>query len=84
MQMKREILERAIEADPDPDEFEGWLLQQVIDAPAGGPLRAMAMEIHADYENVRAVESFGGWLSEGAPTPRFDQTTPETKKRRGS
>ena len=84
MQMKRDLLERAIEADPEPEEFEGWLLQQVIDAPAGGPLRAMAIEVHADYENARAVESFGGWLAEGAPTPRYDDSPRETKKRRGS
>ena len=83
MDMKRTLLERAIEADPEPEEFEAWLLQQVIDAPAGGPLRAMAMEIHADYENARVVESFGGWLSEGAPAPGYDDTSPETKKRRG-
>jgi hypothetical protein len=83
MEMKRDLLERAIAADPEPDEFEAWLLQQVIEAPAGGPLRAMAIEIYSDYQNARAVESFGGWLSEGAPTPRFDDQAQGTKKQRG-
>jgi hypothetical protein len=82
IEMKRELLERAIEADPDPDQFEAWLLQRVIEAPAGGPLRAMAMEIHADYQNALAVESFGGWLSDGAPTPRYDEQA-DNEKRRG-
>jgi hypothetical protein len=74
MSIKRDLLEKAIEADPEPDEFEGWLLQQVIQSRASGPIRAMAIEIHADYENARAVQSFSGWLADGAPTPRFDQT----------
>jgi hypothetical protein len=73
MSIKRELIEKAIEADPAPEEFEAWLLQQVIKSPASGPIRAMAIEIHADYENARAVQSFSGWLAEGAPTPRFDQ-----------
>jgi hypothetical protein len=73
MSIKRELLEKAIKADPEPDEFEAWLLEQVITSPTSGPIRAMAMEIHADYENARSVQSFSGWLADGAPTPRFDK-----------
>ena len=86
MDIKQELLSGAIEADPDPDRFEEWLLEQVIASPASGSTRAMAIEVLADYENARAVESFGGWLADGAPSPRFRFPGEEDKnrKRRGS
>jgi hypothetical protein len=72
LQIKQELLRGAIEADPDPDSFEEWLLEQVIASPASGSTRAMAMEVLADYENARVVDSFGGWLADGAPSPRIE------------
>jgi hypothetical protein len=71
MGIKRELLERAIAEEPAPDEFEAWLLQQVIASPASGPVRAMAIEILADYQNACSVQSFGSWLEDGAPSPRI-------------
>ena len=38
--LKRELMEAAIVADPDPADFEGWLLTQALDAPASGPVLA--------------------------------------------
>ncbi|MEX2426542.1 MAG: type III secretion fhipep protein [Thermomicrobiaceae bacterium] len=70
MGIKRDLLQRAISEEPSADEFEAWLLQQVITSQAGGPIRAMALEILADYQNACSVQSFGGWLTEGAPSPR--------------
>jgi hypothetical protein len=70
MDIKRDLLRRAIEEEPAPDEFESWLLQQVMRAEAGGPVRAMAIEILADYQNAQAHKSFSQWLEDGAPTPR--------------
>jgi hypothetical protein len=84
MDIKRDLLEQAIDADPEPDDFEAWLLQQVIQSRASGPTRAMALEILAEYENARAVQSFGGWLAEGAPTPRFGDAGGGKRKRRGT
>jgi hypothetical protein len=73
MDMKRELLELAIEERPGPEEFEGWLLNRVMQASAGGPLRAMAMEILADYQNARQFQEFNSWLDEGAPTPQMGE-----------
>jgi hypothetical protein len=84
MDIKQELLVGAIEADPDPDRFEEWLLEQVIKSPTSGSTRAMAIEVLADYEKARAVESFGGWLAEGAPSPRFRHPDELSKKRRGN
>src|SRR5881275_2934695 len=51
MELKRDLMARAAEADPDPDGFEAWLLQQVLAAPAGGPVRAMCAEILDEYRS---------------------------------
>lgn len=74
MDIKRDLLRKAAEEKPSAEEFEGWLMQQVANAPAGGPIRAMAIEIYADYENARAFQSFSNWLEEGAPTPRYGES----------
>lgn len=83
MEIKRDLLKDAIEADPEPEKFEPWLLQRVIESKAGGPVRAMALEILAEYRNACSVESFGGWLEQGAPTPRMSTENEGRKKRRG-
>ena len=81
MNIKRGLLEGAIHDQPAPDEFEGWLMEQVFQAPAGGPIRAMAMEVLADYENARLFHSFNNWLADGAPTPKVGET-PQKKTTR--
>jgi hypothetical protein len=81
MDIKRELLQKAIEAEPAPGDFEGWLLEQVIASPAAGPIRAMAIEIHADYENARMFHSFNKWLADGAPTPRVEDPSRPRRRR---
>lgn len=81
MDIKRDLLEKGIEADPEPDEFEGFLLQQVIESPAGGPIRAMAVEVLADYQNACMFQSFNQWLADGAPTPRVEDPARRRKRR---
>lgn len=71
MDIKRDLLRKAIEDKPEPDQFEAWLMEQVINSGAGGPVRAMALEVFADYQNACADPSFSQWLADGAPTPRF-------------
>ena len=50
--LKRQLLIRAVEADPDPNEFEAWLLDRClarIDRGAVGALQAMAREVIAEW-----------------------------------
>ncbi|MCW5851859.1 MAG: type III secretion fhipep protein [Anaerolineae bacterium] len=68
MDLKRELLQRVAEEAPAPDEFEGWLLQQVILAPASGPVRAMGADILNEYRLSCFDPSFEAWLAEGAPS----------------
>jgi hypothetical protein len=69
MRIKRELLEEAVGDDPNPDDFEGWLLQRCLSSPAGsGPARAMALEILAEWRLAETSETFRHWLEQGAPS----------------
>jgi hypothetical protein len=76
LEMKRELLERAIAADPAPDDFEDWLHRQCLAAgPGEGGLRAMALSIFEEWRLAHEAESFRDWLARGAPSddaPRHD------------
>jgi hypothetical protein len=69
LSIKRGLLEDAIRDDPDPDDFEGWLLQRCLSSPAGsGPARAMALEILGEWRLAQTSETFRQWLEQGAPS----------------
>ena len=72
MLLKRELLERALAADPDPEAFEAWLLAQALSAPASGPVRAMCAEILDNYRFAIQDPGFGQWLADGAPSADSD------------
>jgi hypothetical protein len=64
--IKRDLLSRAIAEQPAPETFEAWLLEQVITAPAGGPVHALATEILAEYHIAIHDPTFAAWLAESA------------------
>jgi hypothetical protein len=67
--MKRELLDRAVAADPEPDEFEAWLLEQCRAAGgAEGGVRAMALSIFEEWRLAHEAEPFRAWLAQGAPS----------------
>lgn len=67
--MKRELLECAIAADPEPQDFEAWLLEQCQAAgPAEGSLRAMALTIFEEWRLAHDAQAFREWLARGAPS----------------
>jgi hypothetical protein len=69
LDLKRQLLERAIAADPDPDEFEAWLFEQCQAAGAGeGGVRALAQTIYEEWRLAEAGGAFGDWLARGAPS----------------
>lgn len=67
--LKRDLLERAIAADPEPEAFEGWLLDQcrAVGEHDGG-VRAMALSIYEEWRLANDEASFRGWLAQGAPS----------------
>ena len=70
--IKRDLLQRAAEADPLPDAFEGWLLEQVLASPASGPVRAMCIQILDEYRAAQATPGLNEWLLAGAPSADAD------------
>ena len=68
MTIKRDLLAAAAAADPDPEVFEGWLLEQVLSAGGNaGAVRAMAQEVLREWRVAVAAPSFRQWLESGAP-----------------
>lgn len=68
--IKRDLLESAVREDPEPDEFEAWLLARCLAAAGGvsvGAMRSMALEVLAEWRLAVAAPSFSDWLAQGAP-----------------
>jgi len=66
---KRQLLAQAIEADPDPDAFETWLLDRCLtraEDVSMGALWAMAREVIAEWRLAAACPDFREWLAAGA------------------
>jgi hypothetical protein len=69
MAIKRGLLEETVRDDPDPGEFEGWLLERCLSSPDGtGPARAMALDILSDWRQAQTSVVFRSWLEQGAPS----------------
>lgn len=69
LDIKRELLERAVRDDPEAEEFEAWLVQRCLDAGvADGAVRAMAMSIWDEWTLASAAPSYREWLASGAPS----------------
>lgn len=69
MSIKRELLEGAVRDDPEPDDFEAWLLEQCEESPAGiGAARAMAMAVLEEWRLAQASPAFQAWLEGGTPS----------------
>jgi hypothetical protein len=69
LNIKRELLEETVRADPDPEDFESWLLERCISSAAGtGAVRAMALDLLSDWRQAQTSASFRSWLESGAPS----------------
>ena len=69
--IKRELLERAVAADPAPEEFEAWLAEYCLAAAqtaSMGAARAMALEVFSEWRLVGQSADFREWLARGAPS----------------
>jgi hypothetical protein len=69
MAIKRDLLERAVQENPEPDTFEGWLMERCRGVGiASGPTHAMAQEIFAEWRLAEVSGWFREWLDQGAPS----------------
>ena len=72
--VKRALLQRAVEDDPQPDGFEEWLLNYPLSCKAelAGPAFAMARAVFDEWRLAHTLGEFRLWLELGAPS---DDTT---------
>jgi hypothetical protein len=69
LRIKGELLEEIVRADPDPQDFEAWLVQRCLHAgTAEGPVRAMALSIWDEWRLAGSTAEFRSWLEQGAPS----------------
>jgi hypothetical protein len=80
--VKRRLLERAVEAAPARDAFEGWLVAQISEAPSAGSVRAMCEQIFLEYRMARFQPELAAWLARGAPSDDAESTAPGADGRR--
>ena len=73
--IKRDLLQRAVRENPDPDAFEEWLLQCALAcAPeSAGAVSAMARAIFEEWRLAHSLNEFKGWLDQGAPSADADE-----------
>ena len=73
--VKREVLERVVEDDPDPEMFEGWLLsyaQKSEGKHSAGAVSAMARAVLEEWRLAHSLGDFKAWLDRGAPSDDAD------------
>jgi hypothetical protein len=69
--VKRDLLMRAVEDDPSPDAFEGWLLNYPLTCNTPelvGPAFAMARAVFEEWRLAHTLGEFRLWLEQGAPS----------------
>src|SRR5919198_4043749 len=71
LSIKRSLLERVVQDDPDADRFEEWLLQypNACDPPqSSGAVSAMARAVLEEWRLAHSLDGFRAWLEQGAPS----------------
>jgi hypothetical protein len=69
--IKRDLLQRAVDEDPQADGFEAWLLEypRTCGRPElEGPAMAMARAVFEEWRLVHSLGDFRVWLERGAPS----------------
>jgi hypothetical protein len=71
LSIKRSLLTRALQDDPDPEAFEQWLLNYPAqcDTPeSSGAAWAMARSVLEEWRLAHSMDAFRVWLEHGAPS----------------
>jgi len=80
--IKRDLLEGVVAADPNPADFEGWLLTQALEAEVSGPVLAICTQIMEEYRAASVDPDFERWLAAGAPSDDADRNDKPERDRR--
>jgi len=71
LSIKRSLLARAVQDDPDPNAFEEWLLdapRKCATSESPGAVAAMARIVLEEWRLAHASDAFRNWLQRGAPS----------------
>jgi hypothetical protein len=74
--IKRDLLQRVVQEDPNPEVFEAWLLRCAQGCSAlesAGAVSAMARVIFEEWGLAHAMHAFKSWLDQGAPSADADE-----------
>ncbi len=69
--IKRILLERAVQEDPNPEAFDEWLLNypgRYAGPDSSGAVSAMARAVLEEWRLAHSLEEFRVWLEQGAPS----------------
>lgn len=69
--VKRTLLERVVKVDPEPKDFEAWLLKyphSYVERELEGPASAMARAVFDEWRLAHSLGEFKDWLDRGAPS----------------
>jgi hypothetical protein len=69
--IKRSLLTRAVQDDPDPEAFEEWLLNYPAKSATPesfGAVSAMARIVLEEWRLAHSMDAFRVWLEKGAPS----------------
>ena len=69
--VKRDLLQRAVQEDPEPQAFEEWLLNYPLTCRTpelAGPAFAMARAVFEEWRLAHSLSEFRTWLEQGAPS----------------
>jgi len=84
LSIKRELLEHAVQDDPNPEAFEAWLMnypEKCDTAESSGAVSAMARSVLDEWRLAHSLGEFRVWLEQGAPS---DDAKDEKRKERPS
>ena len=71
LEVKRALLQRAVDDDPPPETFEEWLLNYPLTCKRpelAGPSFAMARAVFEEWRLAHQLGEFRLWLEQGAPS----------------
>ncbi len=73
--IKRDLLKRAVDDDPDPEAFEEWLLHCALTCSpeSSGAVSAMARAVFDEWSLAHSMNEFKTWLDQGAPSDDADE-----------
>ena len=74
--LKREILERVVQENPDTQNFEAWLLSYSQNKRSSGAVAAMARTVLEEWHMAHAMGDFKSWLDRGAPSDDANVAAP--------